>query len=165
MKNEYKVTKKLFLSWAKEVNMYGVNKVLYIGWSILTLGSIGLLILCATQNANALNWYSSILLLAVCVFKLFFSRPLSALKRYKMVSKQIGVPEWTRIIEFNEDEIILRDHDYHSNFRYSDIRNVVEKGNEILIYLNGNIAIRLYKDTFVEGSWVECKAKIDLMRQ
>ena len=29
--------------------------------------------------------------------------------------------------------------------------------------MNNNIAIRLYKDAFVEGTWEECKKKINDM--
>ena len=31
------------------------------------------------------------------------------------------------------------------------------KPNVVMLYLNNNIAIRLYVDAFVEGTWAECK--------
>ena len=42
---------------------------------------------------------------------------------------------------------------------------IKEKNNGVIIFLNHNTAIRLYKDAFVEGSWEECKEKINAMRK
>ena len=165
MKNEYKVTKQLFMSWAKEMPTYGINMVFYVVWWIMTLGSVGMLMLCAYADGSVLQWYTGILLLAICVFKLFFSRRLGAAKRYQFITKNIGVTEWTRTIEFTSDDIVLRDHTHFSNFKYKEIKKIIEKDDSVTIYFSGNYTLRLYKDAFIEGTWEDCKAKINEMRQ
>ena len=45
--------------------------------------------------------------------------------------------------------------------KYENIKKIKVKNNVVMIFLNNNLAIRLYKDAFVEGSWDECKKMID----
>ena len=70
-----------------------------------------------------------------------------------------------RTIEFLDDEIVLTDHTSVSKFQYSNIEKIKEKNNVVMIFMNHNLALRLYKDAFVEGSWEECKEKINSMIQ
>ena len=46
---------------------------------------------------------------------------------------------------------------FHAHPEYHNIKKVIEKGNVVLILFNDNIAFRLYKDAFIDGSWEECK--------
>ena len=62
-----------------------------------------------------------------------------------------------------DDEIILTDHTSVSKLKYSNIEKIKEKNNVVMIFMNHNMALRLYKDAFVEGSWEECKKKINDM--
>ena len=41
------------------------------------------------------------------------------------------------------------------------VKKIKEKGNVVMIFLNHNQALRLYKDSFISGSWQECKVLID----
>ena len=62
--------------------------------------------------------------------------------------------------EFLDDEIVLTDHTSVSKFKYSNIQKIKEKNNVVMVFMNNNMALRLYKDAFVEGSWEECKKLI-----
>ena len=68
-----------------------------------------------------------------------------------------------RTTEFLEDEIVLTDHTSVSKLKYSNIKKIKEKNNIVMIFMNDNMAWRLYKDAFVEGSWEECKNIINSM--
>mgnify|MGYP003315268821 CR=1 FL=1 len=103
------------------------------------------------------------LLTILVVFKLFLSRFVIWAKRYKLFSTLYGVSEWIRTTEFLDDEIILTDHTSVSKLKYSNIEKIKEKNNVVMIFMNNNMALRLYKDAFVEGSWEECKKKINDM--
>ena len=94
---------------------------------------------------------------------LFLARFFVWSKRYKLYSTTYGVSEWIRTTEFLDDEIILTDHTSVSKLKYSNIKTIKEKGNVVMIFMNNNMALRLYKDAFVEGSWEECKEKINAM--
>ena len=158
MKNEYKVTKKLMMSWAHLTGSADI--ILFVLWSIVGVGSLGRIILLSVFGGDWVNWYISILFLLLAVFKLFFSRFIVMSNRYKLLAKTYGTSEWLRTIEFTDDEIISTDHNSVVKFQYTGIKKIKETKNSVLIIFNTNLGIRLYKDAFVEGSWEECKAKI-----
>ena len=164
MKNEYKITKKLMMSWAKEYHLQGAaNIILFVLWCVVGIIGLGLIILFSVIGGEWINWYLSILFLFLSVFKLFFSRFVVWSKRYKLYSTTYGVNEWMRTTEFLEDEIVLTDHTSVSKLKYTNIKKIKEKNNIVMIFMNNNMALRLYTDAFVEGSWEECKDKINSM--
>ncbi len=158
MKNEYKVTKELIQSWAKEYHLRGVKNVIaFIVW--IALGLLCIIGLAASIIAQ-ITWsmiYFALMILIV-IYKLAFSRFAVWNKRYKILCRSYGVAEWMRSHEFNDECITLTDHTSVAVWKYENVNSLKEKGNVVMIYLNDNYAIRLYKDAFVEGSWEECKA-------
>ena len=164
MKNQYKITKKLIMSWAMELHLYGVmNTVLFTVWCILgVIGVIGL-ILSVALDLDWMSVYLYSLIGFVAVFRLFISRFIISSRRYKMYSTTYGVTEWMRTIEFSDGEITVTDHMSVSKFSYGNIKKIKENGNTVMLFMNDNLALRLYKDAFVEGSWEECKQKIESM--
>ncbi len=78
-------------------------------------------------------------------------------KSESIISNQIGR---SRTTEFLDNEIVLTDHTSVSKFKYSNIQGIKEKGNVVMIFMNNNMALRLYKDEFVDGSWESCKKLI-----
>ncbi|MBQ9796439.1 MAG: hypothetical protein IJW50_01840 [Clostridia bacterium] len=164
MKNQYKITKDLIKTWAKEYHLHGAaNIILFIIWCVLgVIGSAGLIFSIALQS-DWLVIYIYALFTVVAFFKLFLSRFFVWSKRYQLYSTTYGVSEWMRTTEFLDDEIILTDHTSVSKLKYSNIQKIKEKNNVVMIFMNNNIALRLYKDAFVEGSWEECKKKIQAM--
>ena len=166
MKNEYKITKKEIMSWAKEYHLHGAANIIHFAlWCVVGVIGLGLIILYSFIGGEWVEWYLSTLFLFLSIFKLFFWRFVIWLKRYKLSSATYGVTEWTRTIEFLENEIVLTDHTSVSKLKYSNIKKIKEKNNKVMIFMNNNTALRLYKDTFVEGSWEECKDKIKSMTQ
>ena len=146
------------MSWAKEYHLHGTaNIILFALWCIVGLIGLGLITLYFFIGGDWLDWYLSVLFLFLSIFKLFFSRFAVWAKRYKLYSATYGVTEWMRTTEFLEDEIVLADHTTVNKLQYHNIKKVIEKENVVLILFNDNIAFRLYKDAFVEGSWEECK--------
>lgn len=158
MKNEYKITKELMKSWAKEYHLHGkANIILFALWCVL--GGCGLLGLVIALSIYR-DWLSIclfVLFLLVAVYKLFFARFIVWNQRYKVYSKAYGVSEWIRSYEFMEDCIIFTDHTSISKLKYDHIVGIKEKNNIAMILFHDNMAVRLYKNAFVEGSWEECK--------
>ena len=151
------------MSWAKEYHLHGAaNIILFVLWCVVGLIGLGTIILLSLVGGDWINWYLSILFLSLSVFELFFSRFVVWSKRYKLYSTTYGVSEWMRTTEFLDDEIILTDHTSVSKLKYSNVEKIKEKNNVVMIFMNNNLALRLYKDAFVEGSWEECKKKLTL---
>ena len=161
MKNEYKITKDLIKSWAKEYHLHGAaNIFLFILWCVAGVVGLSGLIFTVQLQSDWIVVYLYSLLFAIAVFKLFIQRFIVWSRRYKLFCTTYGVTEWMRTTEFLDDEIVLTDHTSISKFRYSNIQTIKEKNNVVMIFMNNNMALRLYKDAFVEGSWQECKERI-----
>ena len=144
MKNEYKITKDLIKSWAKEYHLHGTaNIFLFILWCVGgVIGLFGLIF----SIAMSLDWaiiYLYALMLIIAIFKLFIQRFIVWSKRYKLYSTTYGVTEWMRTTEFLDDEIVLTDHTSVTKFKYSNIQRIKEKGNVVMIFMNNNLALRL----------------------
>jgi len=164
MKNEIKINKKEIMSWAKHYYLEGVaNKIMFALLCMLLAISLAMLTLLFLFGGDWINWYLSIFFLFLAVYKLFFERFVIWSQRYKVASKNFGVDEWTRTTEFRDDGILLTECTSTMQFKYQNIKKIKEKDNLIMILFNNNQALRLYKDTFVEGTWEECKEKINSM--
>lgn len=157
MKNEYKINKALMMSWAKRYILSGaINIVLFILWVFVGVTSLALIALYSFKGGDWLDWYIAIIMLLLSVYKLFISRFIVISRRYAMYARIYGVSEWTRTTEFTDTEIIMTDHSAKTVLRYENIKKIKEYGNEVIIFFNDNIATRIYKDAFTEGSWEEC---------
>ena len=166
MKNEYKVTKKLIMSWAKELHLFGAASViLFILWIVAGLIGMANFVIAIVWRSAWLNIYLGAVLLVFSLYKLFVARFFIWAERYKLYASVYGVTEWVRTTEFGEDEITLTDHTSLTKVRYENIKKVKEKGNVVMIFLSHGLVMRLYKDAFVEGTWDECREKIASMRK
>ena len=166
MKNEHKITKELMMSWAKEYFLFRARDIiLAILWSIVGLCGFIPLMALILLGGDLIDWILSIVLIILATYKLFIGRFVYISKRYKMFAKTYGVDEWLRTIDFLEDEIVLTDHTTVNKLQYHNIKKVIEKGNVVLILMNDNIAFRLYKNAFVDGSWEECKELLNSKRK
>ena len=167
MKNQYKVTKDLMRSWAKEYHLHGkANIIAFILFCVLgAIGTAGLITSVFFLRSSWVDVYLYAIFTFVAFYKLFVARFVIMSKRYKLYSTTYGVSEWMRTTEFLEDEIVLTDHTTINKVKYGNIEKIKEKNNGVIIFLNHNTAIRLYKDAFVEGSWEECKQKINSMKK
>jgi len=161
MKNEYKITKDLIKSWAGEYPLYGaVNILLFLVWCIAGILGITGLILSTVLGLDRWVTWLYVLITLIALYRLFVWRYVLWAKRYKIYADTYGVTEWIRTVEFTDEEIILTDHTSVNRFRYSNIRKIKEKGNLVILLMQHNLVLRLYKDAFSEGSWEECEEKL-----
>lgn len=65
-----------------------------------------------------------------------------------------------RTINFEDNEIIIKEEKTETKYNYSDILKIVEKDERIYLKLQDKTVIRLYKSKFVDCTWEKCKAKI-----
>ena len=165
MKNQYKVNKDLIMSWAEERVIHGTaNKVLFALWCIVGALGIGILVAQFTRGGDVTDLYFAIFMIVLSLYKLTISHRVVWMRRYKFLVRSYGVEEWIRTVEFTLDDIVVTDHTSVCKIRYKDIVKIKEKGNFVLLLVHPNMAIRLYKDAFVEGDWEKCKLMIDLLK-
>lgn len=163
MKNEYKITKAMMKSWAKEFRLWDTKTIIISAiWGLLGVWIVYHIVSFLYWGVNWRFVCYFILLLIIVVYRLFFFRTITYLRNYKTLTKAFEVSEWIRTIEFLEDEILLTDHTSTMKFKYSQITKIKEKSNAVLLCLNIKKGLILYKESFVDGSWEECKELLAL---
>lgn len=162
MKNEYRVTKELMQSWASEYPLYNVPLITIFAvgcaMAVLELNFLAIKLLHGFTLSDVIACVGGI---AISIYLLFFGQRTYWSRRYRSQAEEYEVEEWMRSIEFTEAEILYRNHTVTEHVAYESIRKVKEKGNVVILMLEGGSDIRLYKNTFTEGSWEECEALLE----
>ena len=154
MRNEFPVTKDLYMSWGKENMWKGSRlrfKILWIVTAILLLAFIVLLHIAGDGRLYLYAYGVSMML--YCIYRAFFRDIVLNSSQYKRSVKAFGDDSWIRIIEFGEDEIISKDGNVTVRTPYSEIVGMREDGNKIWLDTKKKMVIRLYKDKFVGGDF------------
>ena len=146
MKNEYRITWNLYKSWVTANMFKGKSLFFRIFWCLL-------LVLMIVFGIISLNIYDVkeisiyfFLLSLLCLYNAFLRHILLAKKTYRKLSETYG-----------KDNILLTDNNVSIKYKYSDIVDIKENGNEIFIIFNNKSFIRLYKSAFIGCDWSECK--------
>lgn len=162
MKNEYTVNKELMRSWARQWHFAsGADMGLFVLWVITAVcGIAGTVKFCITSG-KITDLLISLWLVGIAVYKLFFSKYFVWNKRFDQLSKSYGLSQWQRVTEFLDDEVKLSEHGSSVSFKYSQIKKLKEKGNLVMLLLDNGMAVRIYKDAFVDCSWEECKKMLE----
>lgn len=151
IKNEYRVTKKVYLSWVAEGMFKGTRLVMTIVWCVFAL--------CMGVMA-AISYLQGfcILMMLFGIYRAFGRIFVISNRQYKLLAEMYGAEEgWLRTITFEEEEIVLSEGRTTVKYAYKDIIEVQEKDNKIWLKAVDKTVIRMYKDCFVEGTWEECK--------
>ena len=118
--NEYTVTKKLTDNWTRQARFMGINRILLIIWSVLACINFS-----ATLLAIRLKMSSSVIIYAaitlICIYKLFFERRIISRRQYAFYAKTYGTTDWTRRIEFSENDIMLSECSASLKIPYSSV--------------------------------------------
>ena len=162
MKNQYRVTKKLYMSWAVENMFRGISLGMVIMW-----GALGVIFaVCsvfALRGELTTAWLYPVLS-AYCLFRAFVRPLLATSMQYGRIAKLYGEADWLRTIEFTEDGILLSESTTNVTYSYGDIQGLSEKDGNVRVKLGRKGTIRLYKDSFTDCTWEECVEFIDTMR-
>ena len=158
MRNEYTITKDLMKNWAKEYykngGSYTARLILLV---LVAVCEVGCAVYFLRFPVYHLLSLAAMVIFLFALYCIFLQPVVLYSKRYKMNSKIYGVREWIRSVDFGDDEITVTDHNSVYKYRYADIKRIKEKNDRVIVFFKFNLAIMLYKDAFVTGSWEECK--------
>ncbi len=155
IRNEYTVTKDLYMDWFRENQKKGIQLKITIMWLvILAILIIATVVYIVSPMSNGPSPW---LLLEVAffiysVYHLFFRRKIQTSALYDKMAAQLG-ENWTRTIEFYDDVIVVRDGKFEVQYPYSEITSVKDEGRIVYIETETKVVIRLYKDKFSEGDF------------
>lgn len=166
MKNEYTVTWKLIKEWTRDIGYGGIRLVFKVIYSILgvisLLSAVLITVMCIKNRIDSLTLNIAVLFFisAFAFYRAFLQDILMARQRYNLLSKTYGASEWKRTVEIGEESITLKEGIHTAEYEYRSVSEIKEKGNKIFICLSDRTAIIMYKDSFVDCTWEECKNRI-----
>ncbi len=160
IRNEFAVTREMYLDWCRESRKKGIAGRFRIFWIVLSLVMfiMGVTLLLSDLSEK---WFGAYFLVlgAFCVFRsLRFGIINKA--QYKKLAELTGGENWTRTIDLTDDGIITTNGNMIIKNTYDEIKGFREDGNKIYLDTDKNIVIRLYKDRFTKGSYEEFIALI-----
>lgn len=164
IKNEFQVTRELYMSWGKENMRKGSRVGFRIFWCVMTAVLICLIVLmCILGGVRKYMYVYAVALMLYCAYRAFFRDKALTDSQYRRNKKIFGGENWVRTIEFGEDEIISTDAAVMTvRTPYSEIVGIRDEGNKIWIDTKKNMAIRLYKDKFIGGDFENFKKFISV---
>ena len=155
IRNEYAVTKDLYMEWFKENQKKGIQLKITIMWlvilAILVIATI-IYIVSPLSNGPSPWLLLEVAFFMYSVYHLFFRRKLQTMGLYDKMAAQLG-ENWTRTIDFYDDVIVVRDGKFEVQYPYSEIASVRDEGHIVYIETETKVVIRLYKDKFSEGDF------------
>lgn len=157
IRNEYKITWKVYRSWGLENAFKGAQLLFAIFWVVLAL-------LILVLDISSGGWFFYHYFFLFCIYRAFFRWMVRTNAQYRALAKQRNGADWLRKISFEEDTIRLEDGNVSVVYDYSDIVEIKEKGNKVWLNASDKAVIRLYKDCFIDSTWEECKSWIEEKR-
>jgi len=145
--NQYKLTRERYLSFYKKPIQ--LNYMKFVWGAFLVISGVMLIISLIDQQQGYAFYYGIIMLF--CVYNVFLRNHLLALRTYKMLVTQLGMSEWERKITIG-DKIIMTDMNTISEFHWTQIVKTVVNKEYIALVLTNNLAIRLDKTGFTQGT-------------
>lgn len=169
MKNRYKITKDLMLSWANGHHFRTIGSILMllISCYLAIFGSAEFIRIFYLYGYHLIYVVELLALemilgaFAVTAFFKIFFQPRSLYKKaYNRSALAYGTSEWTCTIELSDDDIIYTEHTTVVRYQYKNIVKIRDKKDSVMIFFNHGAAIILYKNAFVDCSWEDCKKLI-----
>lgn len=163
MKNEFQVTKELYMSWGKENMRKGSRVKFKILWSFTAvLLVVFIVILNMSGDGRAYLYVYAVMMTIYCIYRAFFRDLVLTASQYRRNMKILDGENWIRTIEFKEDEIVSTDGNVTVRTPYSEIAGMRDDGNKIWLDTKKKMVIRLYKDKFVGGDFEKFKKFISV---
>ena len=152
MKVEYPVTWNLWKHWLLESLTKGSRLVFLILWTMFAL------IFCIWGLSDLENGSQFFLLFAVfCLYRAGFRHLIAAKKQYASLSTLFGGSDWLRSITISDETISIKDGTASIDIPTANLIQIKEKGDEVCLMMRNKMTVRLYKSSFVDGSWEACK--------
>ena len=150
----YSVTWKRCMEWLLESKVKPPRLFFTILWIMLGIAWIGLGI---TFEVSTPLYYFMVFF---CIYRVALRDILMLNRQYRAMVKNFGQEEWLRTVVFEEDQIRMLEGNVTMNFNYSDIIDVKENENKIWLICQNKKVIRIYRDSFVDSNWEECRSLI-----
>lgn len=163
MKNEFVITKKLYMEWCRE-NMWKGNRLkMKIVWIFTALLTVLFNVLVYISGDGRMYLYAyGVFVFLFCIYRAFFRDQVLSLAQFKRITSYLDSDEWVRTVEFGEDDIISTDGNVTVRTPYSEISGIRDEGNNIWLDTKKKGVIRLYKDKFIGGDFEKFRKLISV---
>jgi len=145
--NRYMMNKNRFIEWAK----HPIKKnILAIIWFVIMIFTIFMSIL-SIMNKDIIFFIFYMLMSVFCIYRCFFRTKFLLSKQFKVIAINHGNDEWERVIQFG-DSIILIDGNTKTEYQWSQVRELINDRDYLILVLGKGIGIRLAKNGFIKGT-------------
>ncbi len=149
------------LSFGKFLDLRGAGLVLVIFWTAVSVLSLIGLIVFSVNESDWVTIYISVIFLLLGIYKLFFERYVTLLRRYRLFCRMYGASEWLRTVSFLMEDVVIEEGQRTERYPYSAIKCYREKGDAIHLCFSHRAGLLIYRDAFAEGSWEECRTHLE----
>lgn len=154
--NEYTVSKKLYLEWAKRPVTPDTDMYLWIVLAIFM--PVFAVISIFNEDFTRLVLYIFIELL--CLFMIFFRKRLLLARQFKAITIAQGKDEWDRKIELG-DKIRVTDGNSTCEFEWTQVKEFTIDRDYLILVMARRLGLRLAKSGFTKGT---CESFIEYMK-
>jgi hypothetical protein len=145
--NRYTVTRERLLEWAQRPARRDFFLIL---WAAMLLFSA---YECAVTTVAG-DWLFAgiyLLLALFCAYRIFLRRQVQVNRMFKKLSDMQGTAQWQRVVVLGE-EITVHDGSTTVRFQWRQVREVIVRDDALLLRVPGNLAVRIFPDSFTKGS-------------
>lgn len=139
----------MYLSWGKERLLH--SPLLAIGIFWCAFAALILAVVLFTRMWLLL-WF-----FLYALYRGLLRQRLLLEKQYRLLANQYHAESWTRKYTLTEEGITLREGNVSIDTSYSEVERIEEKADCLLLHLKDKGCLRLYCDSFVRGTWEECR--------
>lgn len=152
--NQYRVTKKRFVSWALHPAHRKRAIFSRVLWIVLLIAALAAAVY-SIATSRSLLIFISLMLALVFFFRAFLRERMMASSKFAAAAKARGVSSgWDRNIAFTAKGIDVQDADISVSYEYKNFNGLVDLGDEFaLLIKNGKgSSVRLPKEGFTKGN-------------
>lgn len=147
--NRYEVTERVYKQWIMEAKTEGIKLALMLYWCIV---AVACLVLSAVYG-----WPGLFIIVALYAGYRGLLRDFVVEKKmYSTICSGLEGNVWIRTVTVTGETVTVDDGKTLTTYKVTEVVKVREDRFKIRVFLNNKSSLRLYKDSFVEGTADEC---------
>lgn len=145
--NRYIMSKERYMDWVRRPIR---KNYFFIMWVVILSFTVFLFLICILNQDITFSGFS-LFLTIFCIYRAFFRSKMMISKQFKVLAMTQGANEWERVIQFN-DNIVVIDGVTTTKYNWSQVIELIDSKDYIILMLNKRLGLRLEKDGFSKGS-------------
>ena len=143
------MTRELYRRWIPEAKKEGKRLAFTVFRAVMAVGTLLYFLLCGHDPLF-------LFLALYCAFMILPRDLIAGGRMYKRLLSLQGTRHWVRTVTVTREEIVVCDGSSQTTPRTADIKKVTRDERVIRVFMNNGTSLRLYTDSFTEGTPEDC---------